>query len=169
MSEAPQVSIAPWAPGDLDLLHRLLGDAEMTAHLGGPESPEKIEERHARYLAGRPGEFAFRVSLGAAREGVGWVGYWEQAWHGEDVYEIGWSVVPEMQGRGIASAATMLALRHAAEHGDRGFVHASPNVTNGASNALCRKLGFELLGEVDVEYPPGSRMRCNDWRIALAR
>jgi RimJ/RimL family protein N-acetyltransferase len=40
-------------------------------------------------------------------------------------------------------------------------------VDNAASNALCRKLGFVLVGETDVEYPPGHMMRCNDWRIDL--
>jgi RimJ/RimL family protein N-acetyltransferase len=39
---------------------------------------------------------------------------------------------------------------------------------NEASNAICRKLGFELLGEEDFEYPPGNPIRCNDWRLDLA-
>jgi hypothetical protein len=29
------------------------------------------------------------------------------------------------------------------------------------------KVGFELLGEYDFEYPPGHLMRCNDWRLDL--
>ena len=33
------------------------------------------------------------------------------------------------------------------------------------SNALCRTLGFELLGEVSVEYPKDHEMRSNDWRL----
>ena len=34
-------------------------------------------------------------------------------------------------------------------------------------DAICRKLGFTLLGPVDFEYPPGHPMRCNDWRLEL--
>jgi RimJ/RimL family protein N-acetyltransferase len=44
---------------------------------------------------------------------------------------------------------------------------AYPGVDNAASNAICRKLGFTLLGAEDFEYPPGHLMRCNDWRLDL--
>jgi hypothetical protein len=40
-------------------------------------------------------------------------------------------------------------------------------VANVPSNAICRSLGFELLEELEFEYPPGSLMRCNDWRFDL--
>jgi RimJ/RimL family protein N-acetyltransferase len=36
---------------------------------------------------------------------VGSVGYWQREWHGEEIYEIGWMVVPEFQGRGTRPAA----------------------------------------------------------------
>jgi hypothetical protein len=28
-------------------------------------------------------------------------------------------------------------------------------------------VGFELLGDLEFEYPKGSFMRCNDWRYDL--
>jgi len=34
--------------GDLPLLERLMGNPTMTEHLSGPETPEKIRERHER-------------------------------------------------------------------------------------------------------------------------
>jgi RimJ/RimL family protein N-acetyltransferase len=40
-------------------------------------------------------------------------------------------------------------------------------VANAASNGVCSRAGFQLQGEVDFEYPKGSRMRCNDWRFDL--
>jgi RimJ/RimL family protein N-acetyltransferase len=46
-------------------------------------------------------------------------------------------------------------------------LHAFPAVDNAASNALCRSLGFTLLGAFDVEYPPGHALRCNDWALEL--
>jgi RimJ/RimL family protein N-acetyltransferase len=46
-------------------------------------------------------------------------------------------------------------------------VHAFPSVANAASNAICRKLGFTLLGEYQVEYPPGHPLTINDWRLDL--
>ncbi len=45
--------------------------------------------------------------------------------------------------------------------------HAYPSIDNPPSNAACRKAGFELLGEIDFEYPPGNPLRCNEWRIEL--
>jgi RimJ/RimL family protein N-acetyltransferase len=160
------VQIEPWSGSDLPLLERLLGDPAMMAHLGGPESRAKIVERHARYLAHAERDPQFRIVDGSGA-GVGWVGYWEREWREQPVYEIGWSVLPAFQGRGIARAATAQALDDArARHGRR-FVHAFPAVGNPPSNAICRRLGFTLLGDCEFEYPPGSFMRCNDWRLDL--
>jgi len=164
----PGVAIRPWAEGDLWLLQCLLGDPAMTVHIGGPETPEAIRKRHERYLAPGPTrEGLFAVVVGREAEAVGWVGYWESEWQGEAVWECGWNVLPEHQGRGFASAAMALVIEHARRRGMHRNVHAFPAVGNDASNALCRTLGFELLGEVDVEYPPGTMMHSNDWRFDL--
>jgi RimJ/RimL family protein N-acetyltransferase len=159
------VRIEPWSDDDLPLLERLLGDPAMMAHLGGPETPEQIAGRHVRYLAGAERDPQFRIV--ADGEPVGWVGYWEREWRDRDVYEIGWSVLPAFQGRGIAARATALALDHARAAARRRFVHAFPSVDNPASNAICRKAGFTLIEECEFEFPPGSTMRCNDWRLDL--
>jgi RimJ/RimL family protein N-acetyltransferase len=76
-------------------------------------------------------------------------------------------VLPAFQGRGIARTATAQAIAAARAEQTRRFVHAFPSVDNAPSNAICRKLGFTLLGEYDFEYPKGSFMRCNDWRLDL--
>jgi RimJ/RimL family protein N-acetyltransferase len=47
------------------------------------------------------------------------------------------------------------------------YLHAFPSVENAPSNAICRKLGFTLLGPHEFEYPPGNLMQCNDWRLDL--
>ena len=47
-------------------------------------------------------------------------------------------------------------------------VHAYPRVDNAASNAVCRKAGFTLLGEADFEISPGNVLHTNDWVIELA-
>jgi RimJ/RimL family protein N-acetyltransferase len=157
------IRLEPWKAGDLPLLEALLGDPAMMTHLGGPESAEKIAERQARY---EQDPRQLRIVDVASGEGIGWVGYWERD---PDVYEIGWSVLPAHQGRGIAGAATRGALDVARAEGGRRYVHAYPSVDNGPSNGICRKLGFELLGPLDFEYPKGSgiTMRCNDWRFDL--
>jgi RimJ/RimL family protein N-acetyltransferase len=86
------------------------------------------------------------------------------------VYEVGWSVVPAAQGRGLASAATALLLEHMRSVGEHQFVHAFPSTENPPSNGICRKLGFTLLEVCRFEYPPasGNWMFCNDWQLDLA-
>jgi RimJ/RimL family protein N-acetyltransferase len=158
------VRIEPWGSGDLPLLQQLVGDPAMMEHLGGPERPEKIAERQGRYE--QPGSGMFKILCGG--EGCGSVGFWEREWRGRTVYEVGWSVIPSFQGRGIAVAATTMVLARARESGEHRFVHAFPAVDNPASNAICRRLGFTLLEVCRFEYPPGNWMQCNDWQFDLA-
>lgn len=166
----PEVGIRPYAAGDLGLLERLLGDPAMTVHIGGPESPEAIVARHERYV-GFSGLSVglFTIAVGPDAAPAGWVGYWESSWRGEDVWECGWHVLTRFQGRGVAAAATALALERARSRGLHRSVHAFPSIDDAGSNALCRRLGFESPGEVEVEYPKGSMMRSNDWRLDLDR
>jgi RimJ/RimL family protein N-acetyltransferase len=169
MTSAEEVRIEPWGPGDLPLLKRTMGDAAMTEHLGGPETDAKLADRHIKYqkLAGSGEGRMFKIVDDATGESIGSVGYWDKEWDGGTVYEIGWFVVLEAQGRGIATIATAQAMAKAKSDGKHRYVHAFPSVTNPASNAICKKLGFELLGSMDFEFPPGNPMRCNDWRYDL--
>ena len=167
MSDSVAVALRPWSADDLWLLERLLGDPAMTAHLGGPESPEKIRRRNADYATvGEPGTGAmFVIEVAPGGDGAGSVGYWPGDWHGQTIWEVGWSVLPEFQGRGIATQATLLVVAKARAEGLPRSIHAFPSVENAASNAICRNAGFTLLGECDFEYPRGSFMRCNDWAL----
>lgn len=161
--------LQPWSEGDLPLLQRLLGDPEMTAHLGGPESKEQILRRHKRYLR-LPAEgtdHMFKVIWGPDSEGVGSVGYWRKTWRESPVYEMGWLILPEYQGRGIATKAAAAVIEHARRKPRYRYMHAFPSVSNLPSNAICRKLGFTLMEECQFEYPPGHSMTVNDWRLNL--
>lgn len=161
--------IVPWGPDDHGLLVRIMGDPAMTVHLGGPETPEKIAERHEKYVSipGSDTGAMFKIVDAATGEDAGSVGFWEKDWRGSVVWETGWSVVPECQGRGLAGAGTALVIAEAAAAEKHPFIHAFPSTENLASNALCRKLGFTLLEEIRFEYPPGHFMTCNDWRMQL--
>jgi RimJ/RimL family protein N-acetyltransferase len=162
-----EVTLVSWGEGDLPLIERLMGDPRMTEHLGGPESREKLAERHERYLQLSEGDRMFKIVDAESGDALGSVGYWNKQWRDGEVYEIGWMVLPEFQGRGIAVAATIQAIEFAKQDAKHRWLHAFPNVTNAASNAICRKLGFELLEECDFEFPKGHPIRCNDWRLDL--
>lgn len=163
----PDLRLEPWADEDLDLELRS-NTEELMAHLGGVQPRDAIIARHRRYLdlpANGTGQI-FRIALSDAPN-AGNIGYWEREWHGEQVYEMGWLVLPEFQGRGIASTAASLTTDHIRATGRHRYVHAFPKVTHDASNRVCRKAGFTLLGEVDFEYPKGNPVRSNDWRLDL--
>ncbi|WP_171169168.1 GNAT family N-acetyltransferase [Streptomyces sp. I05A-00742] len=166
----PSIRLEPWtdAPSGLELL-RLCNAPEMTAHLGGPESEEQLVARHRRY-ASMPGESAgrmYRVVLETDGTAVGTTGYWESSRGEETAYETGWGILPAYQGRGLASAAVAAVVAEARAARGHRFLDAFPSVDNVPSNAVCRSNGFSLLGEYDVEYPKGSFMRSNIWRLDL--
>ena len=164
----PQLRLEPWSARDLPLL-RQLNAPEMTEHVGGPESEEKLLERQDRYVAGGTAGAGgmFTIVVLPHEKAAGSIGYWERVWHNETVYETGWSVLPSFQGRGLAAEATFAVVELAKAERRHRHLHAYPSVDNPASNAICRTVGLELLGECDFEYPPGHLMRCNDWRLDL--
>jgi RimJ/RimL family protein N-acetyltransferase len=160
------IRLTPWATADLALL-RLTNAPEMTEHLGGPETEEQLIHRHRRYLARTDPGAGLMYVIRLGDDAVGSVGFWERVWHDQDVYEIGWGVLPAYQGRGIAVAAARATADIARAEGRHRFLHAFPSVDNPPSNAVCRNAGFTLLGEYDFEYPPGHPMRCHDWQLDL--
>lgn len=161
MALSDRVHIERWSEEDLALLTALNSDPVQMRHIGGAESAEKIAERQQRYAKD---PFQFRIADGG--EAAGWVGFWESERQGERIYEIGWAVLPAFQGRGLATAATALALEASrADNVPALPVHAFPSVANVPSNAVCRKLGFSLVeADMSFEFPPGTMMVCNDWR-----
>lgn len=158
------LALRPYARPDLALL-RAMNTERMWAHLGGPESEEKVLARHERFLAAAPGNRQFVILVAGTEAGA--VGYWPHNWRDEDAHEAGWMVLPSFQGHGVATQAVRLALGALAAEITGARVHAFPSVSNPASNAVCRKARFTLLGETEFEFPKGHLMRCNDWRIAL--
>jgi RimJ/RimL family protein N-acetyltransferase len=165
-ADAGRVRLEPWRPGDFWLLERK-NEPVMTEHLGGPETAQKLADRHRRYLAlseREPGGGRmFTVVLESTGEVAGSIGFWEREWRGEPVYETGWGVLPEFQGRGLAVAAVAALLAYLRVHGTRRTLHAFPGVDHAASNGVARRAGFTLLGAFPFEYPPGHDHPSNDW------
>jgi RimJ/RimL family protein N-acetyltransferase len=163
------IRLEAWTEEDYPLVEKFLRDPRMMAHLGGPQDLEAARAQHRRLLGAR--EFgkgcAYKILLAEEESVVGSVVYWETVWNREPVYEIGWSVFPEFQGRGLATQAAAAALAAAREAGRLRYLHAFPAASNSASNAVCRKLGFDDLGECEIEYPAGRRFAARNWRLDL--
>ena len=166
-----ELSFRAYADGDMWVLEKTLGDPTQMVYLNGPESAEKLQKRHKLFLAMSADQHAgcmYTITMGPGNAPVGNVGYWEAEQDGQKGWETGWFVLPEFQGKGIATAAIRMLVNHVAKL-DRRFLFAYPSVDNSPSNAICKKLGFVLTGEVDSEYPPGSgsHLRVNIWRLDL--
>ena len=164
------VHLAPWIEDDLPVLEQTMGDAEMLTYLGGvAETHEQLVARNAKFAAlpsTGTGEM-FTIVDDETGEKLGSVGYWDKEWRDDVVYETGWLVARAFQGRGAATAAMSQLIERLRQNSGRRYLHAFPHVDNVPSNAICRKLGFTLLEETEFEYPKGSFMMCNDWRLDL--
>lgn len=68
-----------------------------------------------------------------------------------DYTEIGWHLHPEAWGNGYATEAGARLVEHAWQHGLT-EVYAVVYPENGASQAVCRRLGMEHLGLTDRFY-----------------
>lgn len=111
----------------------------------------------------------FAILAGEQQEPAGTIGYWEREHEGEAAWETGWAVLPAWQGHGLATTATLAIIAMLRAEGSRRWLFAYPTIDNAASNAVCRKAGFALLGTQQYEYPKGTWIQCNTWRAALAQ
>ena len=157
------VELVPYGDADLWLTRALETDARVMAELGGPWPADAIPRIHERRLASiERGTWWFTLVPSRGATPVGMLGIFGSEFHGQAISEAGWSVLPEHQGHGYATAGLAILLDRALTDGRWGSIHAFPGATNVASNALCRKFGFALVGEETIDYG-GRPLRCNHW------
>ncbi len=163
------MELIPYGEGDLWLTEALELDPEVMAELGGPRPKEELPGVHEMRIAAKidDEDWWFKIVPGPGDEPAGTIGIWPSEVNGAQTYETGWMVLPAHQGRGIATEALAMLLDRARTDGRFDSIHAFPGVTNGASNALCRKFGFELRGESEVKFRD-QPLRVNHWVLALA-
>ncbi|MQS13471.1 GNAT family N-acetyltransferase [Streptomyces kaniharaensis] len=170
---------------DAEAYVRMRCDPVMMAELGGPLPKERVVERlrnEVREAAEDRSWIRMIVVPDGAGPGeavAGGIALWSHESHesresresrgsnedgGAAISEIGWMVLPEYQGRGLAKAAVRQLLDQAARDGRWGSVHAFPAVTNGPSNGICRALGFRLLGEREVDFADRV-LHCHHWVV----
>ncbi len=163
------MELRPVTKDDLPLYEAIYCDPAMMQHLGGPlprENVPRILDNVLRSID-RGEAWAFKILLGNESDQVaGNISLWQHDEGVERINEIGWTVLPAFQGRGIATKALHAVLDMARTRQRFSVIHAYPGIDNAASNALCHRAGFELLGAEDVHYA-NTILRCNHWRIDL--
>ena len=165
--EEQQVRLRDVELGDVGAYVRMRCDPVMMAELGGPLPREGIEEKVAIDVQSAAADDSWikMIVPGEAEAVAGSVALWSHDEDGgEPITEIGWMVLPEFQGRGLAKRAVRMVLELARDNGRWGLVHAFPATTNGPSNGICRSLGFRYTGERDTTFA-GRVLRTNHWVI----
>jgi RimJ/RimL family protein N-acetyltransferase len=162
------MELLDYTDADLALSVALETDAEVMAELGGPRSLEAIERVHPKRVAPLAGGGLWlKIVPDGMSEAVGTLGVWRSQWRDEDLWEVGWMLLPAFHGRGLASEALGLLIERLRAEPRFDVVHAFPGVTNAPSNALCAKFGFELVERGEVEFD-GRPLVCNHWTLRVA-
>jgi RimJ/RimL family protein N-acetyltransferase len=155
------IELRPLTLDDGELYERIYTDPRMWAELGGVVEQDMTAKLERDVASVETDDHWVLVIIG---DGVaaGTVSLWDHEWHGETIDEIGWMVLPEHQGRGLAGAGVAEALRRADEAARWQVLHAFPATTNAPSNALCQKHGFALNGPLQYPYR-GRSLHVNHW------
>jgi RimJ/RimL family protein N-acetyltransferase len=128
---------------------------DIMRYLGGKTMNRFEAWRHLAYLVGH---WAFRgygyyaVEEKATGRLVGRVGYTNgEGWPG---FELGWTIVPEFQGRGYATEAAQFLLAYAFEALDQPHVMSLIHPDNTPSRRVAERLGETIEGETEVLSMP---------------
>lgn len=154
--------LRPYTSADAALTEALETDPVVKRHLGGVLTAAAAAEVHRERMAGLAAGDRYWAVL--APDAVGVVGIWSTPWESGVVDEVGWMLLPVAHGRGHGHAAAAAVVREARADPRYETIHAFPAVGNPASNAICRSLGFERLGDADLDYA-GRPLRCAHWLL----
>jgi ribosomal-protein-alanine N-acetyltransferase len=146
--QSPRLGFRPWSPSDLPLAQDLWGDSEVTRFIGGPFSPEKIQERLDMEIAlySKHNVQYWPIFLLESHQHAGCAGL--RPYQIEDrVFELGVHLLPPCWGRGLAEQAARAVIKFAFEHAGAKALFAGHHPSNSASQHLLSKLGFRLTHE----------------------
>lgn len=161
--------LIPYSEEHLSLSLAMETNAEVMEHLGGPRPAQEVRKVHPKRVETAAGGLPYLVILSDdSDEPAGTIGIFESEHDGQKVYEMGWMLLPQFHGRGLATEAGRIVIERARADPKIETVYAFPATDNPASNAICRKIGFEVQGATTVEFS-GRPLTCNTWRIDLTR
>lgn len=161
------MDLIPYSENDLWLTEALECDERVMRDLGGPVPREDIPAIHQKRLAYiARGAWLFKIVPDPTTGPVGTIGIWQGHWNETPIFEISWMLLAAYQGRGLASAAARTLVERARSDDRFDALHAFTAITNGPSNAICRKLGFVHVEECEIDYA-GRPFRAHHYRLDL--
>jgi [ribosomal protein S5]-alanine N-acetyltransferase len=151
--QSPRLGFRHWSISDLPLAEALWGDPEVTRFIGGPFSPEKIQERlrAEMELCSLHAVQYWPIFLLEIQDHAGCAGLRPFQLESR-VYELGVHLKHPFWGRGLAEEAARTVITFAFAQLGAKALFAGHHPANSASRNLILKLGFRHTHE--EFYPP---------------
>jgi RimJ/RimL family protein N-acetyltransferase len=164
--KTPRLGFRYWSTADLPLALALWGDPEVTRFIGGPFSPEVIQERldaEIELLSEYKVQY-WPIFLLETQEHAGCAGL--RPYRLEDrIFELGVHLRRSYWGRGLAEEAARAAIKFAFENAAAKALFAGHHPANSASQHLILKLGFRRTHE---EFYPPTGLRHPSYLLELS-
>ena len=153
MIETERLILRPPAIADFDAFAAMLADPVGMGPLGGPQERAQAWRTFMTYAGAwaMTGATMFLAVEKASGEIVGRIGPWfPEGWPGP---EVGWSLVPRLWGRGLATEGAAAAMTYAFDVlGWTEVVHTI-RPENAASIRVAERLGSTFRGEAMLPAP----------------
>lgn len=154
--ETERLVLRNYRLGDFEDHYRLHSDPTVMRYLIGGQPMSRFDAwRHMAFLIGHwelLGYGYFAVEEKATAKFIGRIGYTNpEGWPG---FELGWTLLPEFQGRGYATEGAALLLQRAFNELDRAHVISVIHPDNKRSIAVAERLGEKLEGETEIAGMP---------------
>jgi len=159
------MTLRPYAEADRELTRALESDPVVKRDLGGPIGADEADRIHTDRLNRMAGGELF-YSIADGPETIGVAAVFRTPWAGGDIYEAGIMLLPGRAGRGVGREVLNLLGERARDELGLAELHGFTAIGNAAGNAVCRRLGWAVREEVDLDYE-GRPLRCNHWVLDL--
>ena len=153
--ETQRLRFRTWRPSDFDVYEGWCARMEIMQYLGGKTFDRIQAWRHMAYLTGHWSIFGYGYYVceeKASGAMIGRVGYTNHpGWPG---FELGWTIIPEYQGKGYATEAARMLLDYAFTQLKQDRVISLIHPDNTPSRRVAEKLGQKVEGETVVLTMP---------------
>jgi [ribosomal protein S5]-alanine N-acetyltransferase len=144
--ETDRLWLCAWSPADLDDSRPIFTDPDVMRYISGgvPRSDDQVREffsRQQNHLRSR-GFCLWKLLLKPDARLIGFCGLQPLQLDGADEVEIGWRLVKDQWGHGLATEAARVALHHAVEYAHLVRVIAIAMPENRPSLRVMEKLGM---------------------------
>ena len=153
--ETERLRLRQFRESDFPIYEAWCANPDLMRYLGGRTFGTNEAWRHMAYILGHwqmRGYGYYAVEEKESGRLVGRVGFTDaQGWPG---FELGWTLAPDVRGRGYATEAARFLLGYAFEQLERPHVISLIHPDNAPSRRVAERLGERIEGETEVLTMP---------------